>query len=60
MTKTIICLDNDNVARTAMPYSDVLNLLTSNEAAFVELTDLGGHKEAISPAHVVEVYELWD
>lgn len=60
MIKTMICLDNDEVVWTEMSYPDVLNLLTNNEAAFVEFTNLDGHKEAISPAHVVEVYEAQD
>lgn len=60
MIKTMICLDNDECVWTEMCYSDALNLLTNNEAAFVEFTNLNGHKEAISPAHVVEVYEAHD
>lgn len=60
MIKTMICLDNDEVVWTEMSYPDVLNLLTNNEAAFVEFTNLEGRKEAVSPAHVVEVYEAHD
>ena len=57
MTKTVISLDNGREVLTKAPYSDVLNLLTNNEAAFVELTNTAGGKEAVSPAHVVKVYE---
>lgn len=60
MIKTAIFLDNGEAVWTAMPYSDVLNLLTNNEAAFVEFTNIDGHKEAVSPSHVVEVYEAKD
>lgn len=56
MERTIISLDDGNVVRTEMSYSDVLNLLTQS-TAFAEFTNTGGHKEAVSPAHVVEVYE---
>lgn len=60
MIRTFISLDNDEVVWTEMCYSDVLNLLTNNEAAFVEFTNIEGRKEAVSPAHVVEVYEAHD
>lgn len=60
MVRTLISLDNDEGVWTEMCYSDVLNLLTNNEAAFVEFTNLEGHKEAVSPAHIVEVYEAHD
>lgn len=52
-------LDNDENFWTAMTYSDVLNLLThiNQSTVFVEFTDIYGHKRAVSPAHIVEVYD---
>ena len=60
MARTLISLDNGEGVWTAMSYSDVLNLLAGNKAAFVVFTNLGGHKEAVSPAHVVKVYKDQD
>lgn len=56
MTETIIYLDNGESISTKMPYSDVLNLL-AQPATFAEFPNMNGRKQAISPAHVVEVLE---
>ena len=59
MSKTVICLDNGEEVWTKMPYSDVLNLLThiNQSTIFVEFPNMNGRKQAVSPAHVVEVIE---
>ena len=59
MTETIIYLDNGESISTKMPYSDVINLLThiNQSTAFVEFPNMNGRKQAVSPAHVVEVLE---
>lgn len=62
MAKTVIYLDDGRIVRTAMSYSDVLNSLTNinQSTLFVEFTSTDGDKGAISPHHVVEVYEPQD
>lgn len=59
MTETWIYLDNGDEVRTRMAYSDVLNALTKS-TGFVEFTNTAGAKEAVSPAHVVEVFQHRD
>lgn len=54
MTETWIYLDNGEEVWTRMAYSDVLNALAKS-TGFVEFTNTDGMKEAVSPAHVVEV-----
>lgn len=56
MTETWIYLDNGEEVWTIMAYSDVLNSLTES-TGFVEFTNTDGMKEAVSPAHVVEVFQ---
>lgn len=56
MKKTTIVLDNGEEVWTRMTYSDVINALATS-TGFVEFTNTDGMKEAISPAHVVEVFQ---
>lgn len=59
MAKTWISLDNGEAVWTRTTYSDVLNALEKS-TGFVEFTNVCGAKEAVSPAHVVEVVQYRD
>lgn len=59
MTEVWIELDNDDVEKIQMAYSDVLKKLSNAEksGSFAEFYDQFGHKVAVLPAHVVAVYQ---
>lgn len=58
-TMTVIYLDNGETVDTEMTYSDVVKALSNvgGPVPFVEFVNTNGHKEAVVPAHVVEVYQ---
>lgn len=59
MTEVWIELDNDDVEKIQMAYSDVIKALSNigGPVSFVELVNMNGNKEAVLPAHVVAVYQ---